>query len=67
VNQLMAELIAELRMKGAEMRRGRAAAPSEQETLLELTRILERHRGGIMQALHRVIHEAAQEPQEEVN
>jgi hypothetical protein len=34
---------------------------------LELTRILERHRGGIMQALHRVIHEAAQEPQEEVN
>jgi hypothetical protein len=57
----MAELIEELRKRGVEMRRGRAEAPSEQETLLELTRILERHRGGIMQALHRVIHEAAQE------
>jgi hypothetical protein len=61
VNQLMAELIAELRMRGWEMRKGRTIPPSEQETLLELTRILERHRGGIMQALHRVIHEAAQE------
>lgn len=55
----MAELIMELRQRGAEMRKGRAMPPSEQETLLELTRILEKHRGGIMKALHRVIHEAA--------
>jgi hypothetical protein len=63
VNELMAELIEELRKRGVEMRRGRGEPPTSQESFAELLKVLETYRPRIMQQLHAVIHASATEPE----